>query len=928
MPDPPRPSRSHTHRQTVICHDCHAAMRACALCGVVVFLATTFAAADSPAPNLPDTRLHITIDQAVPFDASDYKPARRGDRPSLQLELLSIGGNIQPEGHAWCELTPALEHPVAVHDAQWEADTLTLDLTVTLRHHIPLHTGGSARYQLTLERQGQRLRGTYTGSVTGLNKPQRDALWRELDPDFKATTPAWRGGVTTGEVSSITHVAEGREHQRIEAHGRIAPIPQATNPTWQPGLLVPRTAWKDAAHRQRLAPTDAEKATMRAMLDAGQSGSIVPGDGLVCHGFAAAGDAWLALVTDDTTLMERSAEAAQASITAIDTADAHRLARELTGLAVAYDLAGDAWPTDVVAGVRRVLVDQAVRLSATEQPTTLFASTIGGAAGHAGVMGTPTTAADYRLAMLRGAAGLAALAVLTDGRDPAPYARVEKAFHASRRSIERFCKQGIGDRGAGNTNHGYDAAMETVLPFILASRHVTGRDPADASGVSHIAMWAAATDALTFDSPATHAWLPAAILLAKPGDAAAVRAYVAGTWRASHPLAAILGTLAMKPGDQPADPTSIKRVLEDRQMGAYVLRSSGIPGAFVTVAEAGQGDADARHARGRVSVTGLGRQWLARDTATFGDFTWPAYRQQNTVQVYESLLTDHGPAAPRSPARVVRKQATRDGSGSIGLVGNGWATFDPAKADAGEPIDENYSYALRTVGVDYSRASGADAMLVFVESQLGLADRQRVWEASVGPVPAEAVKIDGTRFTLTQPGGVGSMAGTVVYPPTAWIEYVPPADEGADANGRLRIHMVKPGPGIKELFDKSMNETLEAMKKMGSRDEEKLDFDFEDFHIDFFTEQYPQENKDKLNSDANVVFNKHISVVTSTSMGGPNVYPTARNGFILVLTIQAGDATHPPVEVLPREEQAMLKIGGQKVTYWQHLVAFETKGER
>jgi len=881
------------------------------LLGLATLLLASAAAATLPAGG----RLSITVEQAVPFDASDYPKANRHTQPDLHLTLpLDDEGSVGPRGWAWFDAMPAVEHPVVVNQAGWEGDTLRLELAVEFRHNVPLHTGGTGTYQLTLTRTGDLLRGEFSGKVEGLDKAKQAELWVSLDPQFKATSPAWRGGLHTGEVASLLRVPLDKEHLRITAHGRIEPAPQGRRDTPQPGLLFPR------GKADALGRGDALKA-LTALLDAGASGSLVEGDGVTCDGYAAAGYAVLAAAGADKDALAKSADAARRAVEAVQTAEPHRLARELMGLAVAYDVIGARWDAGTRHAVQAVLINQAVRLSATQMPATLYDTHV----GPNGVLGSPRDAADYRLAMLRGSAGLAALAVRFDDLDAAQPARVGEALAVCVRSLERFCRAGIGDGGAGNTNHGCDEALETVLPFLLAYRNVTGIDLAAGTGADRVAAWGAVSGGLAFDEAGHSAWRSAAALIAGAHDRALVAHALAQAPGPANPLQAILHGLATaSPGDAGAA-AALPTVWQDTRMGAFVLRHGEGADGFTLLAESAARPAQAWPARGRVAFRGLGRDWLAPSRAPLGAFDWPDYRRQNRFQVYESLMTERGPAIPHGSAKIMRRRAARDGSGSVAFKGYGWANYNTKTGQPGQEIEAKYSYDIRTVGVDYSGASGADALLVFVESQRGLDDRQRVWQANVGPLAPEAVKIDGMSFTIEPGGGTASMRGVVLYPPTASIEYLPPPASDPAAPGRLRVHMIKPGPGMKELFDKSMNDTVDALRLMQNDDPDKMDVEFEDFKIEFFTEDYPKENKQQLNDDANVIFNKHIRVVTSNSMGGPNVYPTARNGFVLVLTVDAaGD--HPPVEVLPAEDQAMFKIGDQQVTYWEYLVDFKTKG--
>jgi hypothetical protein len=275
---------------------------------------------------------------------------------------------------------------------------------------------------------------------------------------------------------------------------------------------------------------------------------------------------------------------------------------------------------------------------------------------------------------------------------------------------------------------------------------------------------------------------------------------------------------------------------------------------------------------------------------------------------------------PQHPGRIQSVRVFRDGSGSVAMAGQGFVD------ETGKPVESiGFPYeakSWRTIGVDYSGVSGAAALLVFVEGHAGLGDRRQAWEADLGDVPAEQVVIEGASFTVQPTGTKATMRGTVVYPVTAHIEYLPPA---VGRGGRIRLWRSPPEKAADVQLEASLDRKIEEVSLAFKRQIEAnpdndlklaLDLDLE--------EKTPQpavaaaRERQHLNYCAKLF--KHT---TSTSMGGPNRAPQARASWVVVLTVQDGPA--PVVQPVSFEDPALLKVGDQVVEHQEYLLEFWRK---
>jgi hypothetical protein len=313
--------------------------------------------------------------------------------------------------------------------------------------------------------------------------------------------------------------------------------------------------------------------------------------------------------------------------------------------------------------------------------------------------------------------------------------------------------------------------------------------------------------------------------------------------------------------------------------------------------------------RGHFTLAGLGREWVRESSNDF-----------NTVHVHPAQVTRLKTALPATVGHVQRVCVYRDGTGSVAMLAHG---FVDEATNAVESIGYPYEpRSWRTIGVDYSGASGAAALLVSVEGHAGLGDRRQAWEADIGDVPAEQVVIEGATFTVKPTGTKATMRGTVVYPVTAHIDYLPPAD---GRGGRIRLWRTKPEKAsdvqLEASLDRKVEEVSLAFKRQieANPDNElklALDLDLE--------EQTPKPEVAKAMERQHLsYFGKMFKHTTSTSMGGPNRAPQARASWVVVLTVQ--EDAPPKVEPVSFEDPALVRVGGQVVEHQEYLIEFGRK---
>jgi hypothetical protein len=382
-------------------------------------------------------------------------------------------------------------------------------------------------------------------------------------------------------------------------------------------------------------------------------------------------------------------------------------------------------------------------------------------------------------------------------------------------------------------------------------------------------------------------------------------------------LAAVNDPADVPPAGPGAPGSPLRLAMADRAAGSVALRSGWDRARdFVTLFDYAAGATEAAGRRGQFSVYGLGRRWIGRVGAAPGDFGWPAVRDGSGMQVHDSLVNFSRAAVPTEPGLLGRLRVGRDGTGSASMTARGFREVGPPSPNA-ESLDDALAWV--TVGADYTGTSGARAVIAVVAGNAGLGQRQRVWEMDVGSVPAERVKIEGLSFVLSPPDSRATLAGTMVFPPMGSVEYQPP--EGG-RGGRLRCHLVKPGPNVREMLERSMaDRTLGTDRVLAGEDENGHQEKDVDLDVAFLVDEKDRARRERLQQEGKIIFNKLYKYTSSNKMGAPDRYPRAAGAFVLVLTIQEGPP--PPVEVLAKDDAGLVRVGRETVRYQEYLVTFE-----
>ena len=856
-----------------------------------------------------DGTLRLVLEGAVPTLAAPETPQAL---TAIAVDLDVRGGAIAPQAWGYLATFPGVEHPVqvAMGEGSLSKGKFKATLTIDLLPALPLTTGGKATFTIELADVHSRWEGTYQGATTVPGAEELLEMAKKLGQRGQPIAFGVKPGKTESSPGFALHAPPVRAIARWQP---LPPIPI------QPGLL-------DTAKLNIK--------TLKATLSGagGEVGPLEPGS---CHGYLAAG--WAALAASgDRAAVAKATETAQAAQTEIerrrDGRDPDlRLARELAGLAVAYDLL--LKKESLGPAIRSVLASEAIRLSGLTQepgkPTTLLF-------GPKGELGTPANARDGRLAAFRAAALLAARAALGQEANADP--QLAAAAAIAGRSVRRWCTFGVGDAGCTASTAGFLSAWELVVPAILAERRAVGIDLAGGTGVGRIAGWSASCGGRSFDqTPGTDFGLPFAAVLATDDLPLVAEALGHLAWTPVNPWHALI---ASQPNTAKAAPSVAAKGLirEDRLAGGFIFRSGWKTDSAILTMDGCIGAAPgAANRRGQITLAGFGREWLVRPTEPFGSFDHtPLPAKFNVLALGDAPLSGLPAVVAYHGGGLNRAQGKPDGSGSASFIFQGFLQPDP-KTDLLMPYDDpTYCYhpvQWRTVGVDYSGVSGAPVVIGIVEGVAGTADREQRLTLHIGDVPADRVhigtKVEGNELNdgtfLIKPAGTNyTMKGTVLYPAFAWVGYKPPAD---GAPGRIELFRMKPQDANAKManasLDKKLDEISDLIEGTGAKKQQASESDdalARDVALDFVALERILGNskeRERLHMEFYAKINKHIR---SAKMGAADVPPKARNSWVVVLTIQEG--APPAVAPLPIREDPMCTIGGQTMAYEEYLVRF------
>lgn len=829
-------------------------------------------------------RLALVLENCVPASPTPQQLERaiaKRVHHDLHVDLTVKGGKIEAAGGAWFAALPACEHKVSVVSGGElsPAGEFAITLKVDVLHQLPIYTGGTGEITIKGAISNNLVTGTYEAVWVGLDQKQQAALWREIGAPA-TLPPAFKGGLRSGKTVSITNLARNRVTDEpvdpIAVKGELLPLRTVAKEPLNVAMLKRALATPEGV---------AAVAKMKALM-ATETGVLQK----------RAGAALLTVTGHENGLDMAAADVTQPW--------------DLLALALVADLLGTTFDPETRARLKDEL------LAGAEKYTQPEMGRWSGQELAQGKVWQPEGAWDYQLAQRRAAGGYAALLAKELGADAS---RAQRAIDVSARSVERFIKTGVGRRGAGNGNNGYDEALEAVLPFVQAYRRYGGEDLATGTGLAWVSLWAAHTRGLVVNPQAgaadTSSWLVVAGLpLAAPAHREGLMNYVASRGLdAGDALQAALAVLNWPEASNAKRTASLPRILADDTMNAYSLRSGWDDAKdFVTLFEMGSATERASAMRGHYSVYGLGREWILRTPAKRGEMNWPATRELNVLQILASETTTRGDVVNVGGSSMAQIRARRDGSAtSISMRTGG---FYGATGIEDESLIED-SKSWRTLGVDYSGASGAPALVAIVEGTFMLDDRHQVFELNVGPVPAEHVKINGLAFTLTAPGSKQTMTGHFLYPTTAFIEYVAPTKDVP--NGRIRAHRQKPGEKSLQAMMKKLDERLDAKIDAMLKDQDS-NIDVRQFDLKLEEANTAQQEQQQRQNE--IVYLKMLKETSSVKMGSPDRRPRAKSSWVVILTIQDGAA--PAVKVLDTSVDALCNVGGQTVTYRENLIEF------
>lgn len=426
----------------------------------------------------------------------------------------------------------------------------------------------------------------------------------------------------------------------------------------------------------------------------------------------------------------------------------------VAGVAIAYDLCYYQWNEAQQQQVTQWLTNQTIKLIGGDSPKN----------------GWNSYAWSNWNARARGAAGLAALAILNEPTEYYPQNKslqspeIEKLLKIAERNVMRYLDSATGDRGIGTEGDHYTTEpwRLTILPFLQGYRNVKGIDLAPSKTQWFLPQYISRS-LLIDGKPAissfgrhrlspppslysiglptvTEKFLPGVLWFferywGEQGD----RSYGVS---ADLPMSAIYALQGYPLQPKVKNPAQLwDRVLVDRQKGFYSFRnqwqdSSDLVASIYLKEEllrASWAFPDA----GSFRIAGLGQQWAIAGASEA--------EPQNENIVVTTKSNDKG-------AKPVYFQSSKDGSGIVTLKKQNW---------------------LRSFAVDYSQASHSPGLFVIVdrfEAQESSDFQPKTWTMHV----TEEVIITNNSFTIKSPSGA-TMKGTFISPQGVQLSSVPSA---------------------------------------------------------------------------------------------------------------------------------------------------------
>jgi len=482
-------------------------------------------------------------------------------------------------------------------------------------------------------------------------------------------------------------------------------------------------------------------------------------------GYRAAGHGAVYLLDQDAEAGAESAKVAVREVVKypmtarLETVDR---ASRLMGLALAYDLAYDAWDQDTRDRARRFLRSESDELL-----------------GKVGGMDR-IKPGDETQAMVVCSAGVADLAMLHDHDDPGAAKRLD----AIAGYVERYLNEAVGVEGFGVAGEAARQAAfaSGILPLVRADKLVRGRDLTTHPAVTQVMRPAILGTAPSAGMPVvggTSSALDRSGLFAMATDLApeADRPAIAwlfgqlggerylGVVRPHHGLYMLVSGL----GDvEPAIPQG------ERWPTAVSAPKAGV--ALARTAWDADADLVTLLDHGRLRILGLGARWAtfagphagtwshlpgaAGLDNRFGFSPEPGRKMPKVYQPSMSVTMDSmsaDPAAGTTTARYTIEGTVKRLKAQITITekdGN-------KKVEKVIDIPEGGDFAgQRVVGIDYSGRSGAAAVIVVADTLDGGGQAPRHWSLNLGyKTPDDKFAVNGNTFAVTI-GGV-TFRGTV-----------------------------------------------------------------------------------------------------------------------------------------------------------------------
>ncbi len=822
--------------------------------------------------------VELVLEAALPYQAVGSD----GTRPEQDVVLtLRVGdGGAGTSAWAWIAARPDQEHPVAISSSRLTDTRLELAGRISFLDRFPTHQGGDALVTVTAERRGRRWHGGYTLEVDAkelLRHRQEVAIANRLD------WAAIQGSVEPGRrlclaaAKTVFHGNDRTSYQIVLRGNSLGRVPRRSEriaaDAWFPWLVggdLP--AAPISILRQRLATTAAEH-----------------------PGVAAA--AWAALARrGETDAAAQALVLAQQAVTALGapapSASWFEPSREVAGLALALAWSQAAWSdtdrrtiADALRQAQRDLLDAAPSAAARNART--------------GAIGGPW---DPRLAATRSAAGLAALALLTLGPDPAQDAVLERC----RLTLRRFLVSGLGESGAPLGHAGTEEALQLVGPFLAALAATTGERLEEGTGFAQAGAWAAVTGGRMFlaGDQRHGAWQVFTRLISAPERLPFLQFY-----HLRHPVAARDGWEALfalvLARDREPDGCHPPTEIEDQKTGALALRAGWKdPDAPVAILVNGMGCAPAMVWQHSLILAGGGTEWLPGPTYPHGEFRWPRAVDLPQFQIRGTQERGRAWVSASAPGKVTRVFADPPHGGSASHTGHDYQ-YD-RMADVAESGLSDLVRKWQTVSVDFAEAPDPALTAVLVASSSGFPGRSRCWSLPLGPLAADEVTCAQNTFTVQPKGSPWILRGTCVFPDTSQPAFVAAAD-GAPA--RIEVPLGRPNVST------SLEATTDAMLKGTDReDADPANVREQAPSLDDVTD-LDSGAKDQREREAGWVYVKLRKVYTDAKMGRPYMKERLRNHGVLVLTLSKGPP--PAIAVLPPGEPALLRIGTRTLTYWE-----------